>query len=337
MRDIDEQIDGENYKDIISINCSLKDAGKRIDVVINEYMSEVTRAYIQNLIDGNNVEIKGKNKVKSGNKIKGTEEITVKIPEDVMLDIVPENIPINIIYQDKDMVVINKESNMVVHPAVGNYTGTLVHAVLYHVKDLSSMNGVVRPGIVHRLDKDTSGVIVIAKNDIAHLKLSEMFKEKTMEKTYICICKGNFKEHKGRIENLIGRDKKDRKKMAIVEEGGRVAISNYEVIDSANNFSLVKVKIETGRTHQIRVHMRGINHPIVGDSVYGITGSKEMAKRQMLHAYTLKFNHPITGEQLFFQGEIPEDFKIMAKRLKLNLERLNPDFKEEWDEIKYED
>ncbi len=333
MREIEEK----KIKEIIYINCSLKDAGKRMDMVINDYMTGVTRAYIQNLIDGNNIEIKGKNKVKSGNKIKGTEEIIVKIPEDIMLDIVPENIPINIIYEDKDMIIVNKEPNMVVHPAVGNYTGTLVHAILYHVKDLSSMNGVIRPGIVHRLDKDTSGVIIIAKNDIAHLKLSEMFKEKTMEKTYICICKGNFKENKGRIENLIGRDGKDRKKMAIVEDGGRVAISNYEVIDSGNNFSLVKVRIETGRTHQIRVHMRSINHPIVGDSVYGITGSKEVAKRQMLHAYTLKFNHPITGKELFIQGEIPEDFKIIAKRLKLNLERLNPDFQEEWDRIIDED
>ncbi|MEG2437564.1 MAG: RluA family pseudouridine synthase, partial [Cetobacterium sp.] len=193
--------------------------------------------------------------------------------------------------------------------------------VLYHIKDLSTINGVIRPGIVHRLDKDTSGLIVVAKNDVAHVKLTEMFKDKTIEKRYLCICKGNFKNIKGRIETLIGRDPKDRKKMAVVTENGKVAITNYEVVDSVDNFSLVEVGIETGRTHQIRVHMKSLNHPILGDSTYG--NSDNIAKRQMLHSYYLKFNHPITNEELIIVGDLKEDFKSVAKRLKLDIKKVS--------------
>ena len=207
--------------------------------------------------------------------------------------------------------MINKAPGIVVHPAHGNYTGTLVNALLYHIKDLSTINGVIRPGIVHRLDKDTSGVIVVAKHDEAHTTLSDMFKEKTLEKTYICITKGIFKEKKGRVETLIGRDPKDRKKMAVVNENGKNAISNYEVIDESNNFSLIKVRIETGRTHQIRVHMKYLNHPILGDSTYG-SPTKDI-DRQMLHAYMLKFTHPITKKEMTVIADIPEDFKKAAK------------------------
>ena len=232
----------------------------------------------------------------------------------------PENIPIDIVYEDKDMVIINKDPGVIVHPAQGYYTGTLVNAVLYHIKDLSTINGVIRPGIVHRLDKDTSGLIVIAKNDIAHVKLTDMFKDKTIEKRYVCICKGNFKNIGGRIETLIGRDSKDRKKMAVVTENGKIAITNYEVLDSVQGFSLVDVGIETGRTHQIRVHMKSLNHPILGDEVYG--SSSDLIKRQMLHSYYLKFNHPITGKEMVVLGELKEDFKDVAKRLKLDINKI---------------
>lgn len=304
-------------KEILLYQCTKEDSGKRLDVVLQEFLEE-SRAYIQKLIDEECVKILGKSKIKNGTKIKGDEELEITVPEDEMLDIVPENIPLDIIFQDKDMVVINKKPDMVVHPAQGIYTGTLVNAVLYHIKDLSSINGVIRPGIVHRLDKDTSGIIIVAKNDKAHLKLSEMFKEKTMEKTYICIVKGNFGDKKsGRIETLIGRDPRNRKKMGVVEINGKNAISNYEVLHEVDKFSLVKVTIETGRTHQIRVHMKHLNHPIVGDTVYGLPTN--LASRQMLHAYNLKFNHPITGEPLNIVGDIPEDFKALSKKLKLDL------------------
>lgn len=311
----------KKIRETIEISCEKADAGKRLDVFIQEFFGDATRAYVQKLIEEENIIIEGKSKIKSGLKIKGNERITINIPEDEILDLLPQDIPIDIIYQDGDIAIINKGSNMVVHPAHGNHDGTLVNAILYHIKDLSSINGVIRPGIVHRLDKDTSGIIVIAKNDVAHLKLSEMFKEKTLEKTYICICKGNFRVKEGRIVNLIGRDPKDRKKMAVVDENGKEAISNYTVLDEVNNFSLVKVRIETGRTHQIRVHMRSLNHPIVGDSVYG--NGADIADRQMLHSYILKFRHPIKEHEMIITAPIPEDFRKVAKRLGLDIEKVN--------------
>lgn len=310
----------EKYKEVIEIRVEEKDKGKRLDAFLNEFFEDATRSYIQKLIDNENVSIDNKSKTKSGNKLKGKERIIVKIPEDEVLEVLPENIPIDIVYEDKDMVIINKDPGVIVHPAQGYYTGTLVNAVLYHIKDLSTINGVIRPGIVHRLDKDTSGLIVIAKNDIAHVKLTDMFKDKTIEKRYVCICKGNFKNIGGRIETLIGRDSKDRKKMAVVTENGKIAITNYEVLDSVQGFSLVDVGIETGRTHQIRVHMKSLNHPILGDEVYG--SSSDLIKRQMLHSYYLKFNHPITGKEMVVLGELKEDFKDVAKRLKLDINKI---------------
>ncbi|MDO4588660.1 MAG: RluA family pseudouridine synthase [Fusobacterium sp.] len=311
----------ENIKETITVQANENDKGKRIDSFLNEVIEDATRSYIQKIIDGGYVEITGKKNTKSGNKLKGTETIVVNLPEDETLDLIPENIPLEIIYEDSDIVVINKAPNMVVHPAHGNYNGTLVNALLYHIKDLSTINGVIRPGIVHRLDKDTSGVIVVAKNDEAHTNLSEMFKEKTLEKTYVCIAKGIFKEKSGRIETLIGRDPRDRKKMAVVTENGKIAISNYEVLDESKNYSLVKVRIETGRTHQIRVHMKSLNHPILGDSTYG--NSTDGIKRQMLHSYRLKFIHPISKKEMVVTAPIPEDFKKALNYANLSIEKIN--------------
>lgn len=293
--------------------------GERLDTVIQEFLGE-TRAYVQKIIVENRVEILGNSKIKNSMKLKGDEKIKISIPEDCMLNIEAENLPLNVIREDKDMIIINKTPGMIVHPAQGHTTGTLVNAILYHVKDLSGINGIIRPGIVHRLDKDTSGVIIIAKNDKSHLKLSDMFKERQIEKTYICIVKGIFSAKVGRVETLIGRDPVFRKKMAVVEENGKNAITNYEVIDESGNFSLVKVRIETGRTHQIRVHMKFLNHPIIGDSVYG--NESEYGKRQMLHAYNLKFNHPIEEQKMDIYAEIPEDFNESIRKLKLNLSLL---------------
>ena len=311
----------ENIKETITVQANENDKGKRIDSFLNEVIEDATRSYIQKIIDGGYVEITGKKNTKSGNKLKGTETIVVNLPEDETLDLIPEDIPLEIIYEDSDIVVINKAPNMVVHPAHGNYNGTLVNALLYHIKDLSTINGVIRPGIVHRLDKDTSGVIVVAKHDEAHTTLSDMFKEKTLEKTYVCIAKGIFKDKSGRIETLIGRDPRDRKKMAVVTENGKIAISNYEVLDESKNYSLVKVRIETGRTHQIRVHMKSLNHPILGDATYG--NSTDGIARQMLHAYRLKFTHPISKKEMVVTAPIPEDFKRAAKFAGLDIEKIN--------------
>ena len=311
----------ENIKETITVQANENDKGKRIDSFLNEVIEDATRSYIQKIIDGGYVEITGKKTTKSGNKLKGTETIVVNLPEDETLDLIPEDIPLEIIYEDSDIVIINKAPNMVVHPAHGNYNGTLVNALLYHIKDLSTINGVIRPGIVHRLDKDTSGVIVVAKHDEAHTTLSDMFKEKTLEKTYVCIAKGIFKDKSGRIETLIGRDPRDRKKMAVVTENGKIAISNYEILDESKNYSLVKVRIETGRTHQIRIHMKSLNHPILGDSTYG--NSTDGIGRQMLHAYRLKFTHPISKKEMVVTAPIPEDFKRAAKFAGLDIEKIN--------------
>lgn len=311
----------ENIKETITVQANENDKGKRIDSFLNEVIEDATRSYIQKIIDGGYVEITGKKTTKSGNKLKGTETIVVNLPEDETLDLIPEDIPLEIIYEDSDIVIINKAPNMVVHPAHGNHNGTLVNALLYHIKDLSTINGVIRPGIVHRLDKDTSGVIVVAKHDEAHTTLSDMFKEKTLEKTYVCIAKGIFKDKSGRIETLIGRDPRDRKKMAVVTENGKIAISNYEVLDESKNYSLVKVRIETGRTHQIRVHMKSLNHPILGDATYG--NSTDGIARQMLHAYRLKFTHPISKKEMVVTAPIPEDFKRAAKFAGLDIEKIN--------------
>ena len=311
----------ENIKETITVQANENDKGKRIDSFLNEVIEDATRSYIQKIIDGGYVEITGKKTTKSGNKLKGTETIVVNLPEDETLDLIPEDIPLEIIYEDSDIVVINKAPNMVVHPAHGNYNGTLVNALLYHIKDLSTINGVIRPGIVHRLDKDTSGVIVVAKHDEAHTTLSDMFKEKTLEKTYVCIAKGIFKDKSGRIETLIGRDPRDRKKMAVVTENGKIAISNYEILDESKNYSLVKVRIETGRTHQIRVHMKSLNHPILGDATYG--NSTDGIARQMLHAYRLKFTHPISKKEMVVTAPIPEDFKRALKFAGLDIEKIN--------------
>jgi len=302
-------------KEILVLNADIEDKGKRLDSYLSEKIEGYTKSYTSKLVENGLVEITDKNKTRPGNKLKGNEEIKVTILEDETLDIVAEDIPLDIIYEDKHLVIINKQPDMVVHPAAGHHTGTLVNAIMYHIKDLSTISGVVRPGVVHRLDKNTSGLIIIAKTNEAHLKLTEMFKEKTIKKTYLAICKNNFKEKEGRVENQIGRSSKDRKKMTVVRDGGKLAITNYEVVNEVEYFSLVKVDLETGRTHQIRVHMQYLNHSILGDDVYGKPSKK--ANRQMLHAYRLEFLHPITGEKMDIVGELPDDFKKVMKNLGL--------------------
>ena len=261
----------ENIKEKFEFEVGSEYEGMRLDKYLSEQIEEATRSYLEKLIDNNYVKVNSKVINKNGRKLKLGEKIEVSIPEEENIDIEAENIFLDIVYENNDFIVINKNYGMVVHPAYGNYTGTLVNALLYYTNNLSSINGNIRPGIIHRLDKDTSGLILVAKNNYAHAKLASMFTDKTIRKTYLCIVKGNFSEENlnGRIENLIGRDSKNRKKMAVVKENGKIAISNYRVIEQVEGYSLVEVAIETGRTHQIRVHMKSINHVILGDSTYG--------------------------------------------------------------------
>ena len=296
-----------------------EETGERIDSFLSG-KTDFTRTRIQQLIKDRNITVNGK-PTKSSYKIEENDEIIIEVPEVETTEIKPENIKIDIVYEDSDIAVINKQAGLVVHPAHGHYSGTLVNALLYHIKDLSGINGEIRPGIVHRLDKDTSGLIVIAKNDKVHTALTEMFQEKKIRKTYLAILKGKLNKSEGKIVTQIGRDKNDRKKMTVIDDAakGKNAITNYRVISQNNLFTLVKVNIETGRTHQIRVHMRHLGYPILGDSVYG---RKDNEKRQMLHAYKLEFIHPVTGRQMEFIGEIPEDFQKALKKSDLKIDEI---------------
>ena len=296
-----------------------EETGERIDSFLSG-KTDFTRTRIQQLIKDRNITVNGK-PTKSSYKIEENDEIAIEVPEAETTEINPENIKIDIVYEDSDIAVINKQAGLVVHPAHGHYSGTLVNALLYHIKDLSGINGEIRPGIVHRLDKDTSGLIVIAKNDKVHTALTEMFQEKKIRKTYLAILKGKLNKSEGKIVTQIGRDKNDRKKMTVIDDitKGKNAITNYRVISQNNLFTLVKVNIETGRTHQIRVHMRYLGYPILGDSVYG---RKDNEKRQMLHAYKLEFLHPVTGRQMEFIGEIPEDFQKALKKSDLKIDEI---------------
>ena len=296
-----------------------EETGERIDSFLSG-KTDFTRTRIQQLIKDRNITVNGK-PTKSSYKIEENDEIAIEVPEAETTEIKPENIKIDIVYEDSDIAVINKQAGLVVHPAHGHYSGTLVNAILYHIKDLSGINGEIRPGIVHRLDKDTSGLIVIAKNDKVHTALTEMFQEKKIRKTYLAILKGKLNKSEGKIVTQIGRDKNDRKKMTVIDDvtKGKNAITNYKVVSQNNLFTLVKVNIETGRTHQIRVHMRHLGYPILGDSVYG---RKDNEKRQMLHAYKLEFLHPVTGHQMEFTGEIPEDFQKALKKSDLKIDEI---------------
>ena len=291
------------------------EAGQRADVALAA-MLELTRSNMQKLLDEGRA-VKGTKVIKSNYKLKLDDEIIVTLPEPQPLDVQPENIPLDIIYEDEDVVVVNKARGMVVHPAAGNYSGTLVNALLYHCKNLSGINGVIRPGIVHRLDKDTSGIMVCAKNDAAHVSLSEQIQSKTAQRTYLAVVRGNIKTDSGVIETQIARDKDDRKKMAVVKEGGRNAVTEYEVVERFGKYTIVKCKLKTGRTHQIRVHMEYLGYPLVGDPKYSPMKTPFSINGQALHSLTLAFDHPRTGERMEFEAKLPEDLHKVVTRLRL--------------------
>ena len=292
-----------------------KDLGLRIDKYLSEILEGKSRSFIQGLIDSNSILVNEKS-VKSNYKLKINDEIEIKMPKPTELEVKAEKMDLDIIYEDKDIVVVNKEKGIVVHPAPGNYTGTLVNGLLYHCKDLSGINGVIRPGIVHRIDKDTSGVLVIAKNDEAHNKLAVQFKDHSIKREYYALVEGKFSKEEGTIDKPLGRNKRDRLKMAIVSDGKR-AVTHYKVLEQYNNnTSLVKCSLETGRTHQIRVHMASINHPLVGDEVYGSKKQKLKISGQVLHAKTLGFIHPTNNKYIEFDSELPGYYKEVLEKLR---------------------
>lgn len=292
-------------------------AGERIDVVLSNSLEEVSRSYIQKLIETGKLEINGsfcdskKIKVSSGDSVKLT------FPEPEEIEAKPENIPLDVVYEDDELLIINKEKGMVVHPAPGNESGTLVNAVLYHCKDnLSSINGKIRPGIVHRIDKDTSGLIMIAKSDMAHRALAEQLAEHSITRIYEAIVYNNFIEDEGTVDAPIGRDPKNRLRNAVTDISSRNAVTHYKVIERFGKFTHIEAKLETGRTHQIRVHMAHIKHPLLGDQMYGPKKKVLGAETQVLHAKTLGFIHPKTGNYMEFESELPADFLKILNALR---------------------
>lgn len=299
----------------LSFNINSEEEGQRIDKYLSIMIEGKSRSFVQGLIDEKKVKANSK-VIKSNYKIKKGDFIEVEVPEPVELNVSAEEMNLDIVYEDEDVLVVNKEKGIVVHPAPGNYTGTLVNGILHHCSDLSGINGVIRPGIVHRIDKDTSGILVIAKNDEAHNDLAAQFKEHSIKREYYALVEGKFSNVKGSVDKPISRDKKERIKMAINSDGKR-AVTHYEVLEQYDKgVSLVKCTLETGRTHQIRVHMASIGHPLVGDLVYGYKRQKFNIEGQALHAKTLGFIHPRTKEYMEFTSELPNYFKELLEKLR---------------------
>lgn len=292
--------------------------GERIDKFLSCRLEEVSRSYIQKLIKEGHVSVNGK-PIKANYKLGADDEICLEIPEAKEPDILPEDIPLDILYEDQDILVVNKPKGMVVHPAAGHYSGTLVNALMYHCKDsLSGINGVMRPGIVHRIDMDTTGSLLVCKNDEAHRILAEQLKEHTIRREYHAIVYGNLKDDAGTIDAPIGRHPVDRKKMSINHKNGKRAVTHYEVLERFGNFTYIRCRLETGRTHQIRVHMASLHHPLLGDDVYGPSSKPSFSglKGQVLHAKILGIHHPSTGEYMEFDAPLPQYFVDLLQKLR---------------------
>ena len=290
--------------------------GKRIDAFVCEQLGGITRSMVQNWIEQGHVTLASGKTVKKNYKVSAGDEVIVQMPEPQSVEIEPENIPIDIVYEDDDIIIVNKARGMVVHPAVGNWNGTLVNALMYHCGDrLSGINGEIRPGIVHRIDKDTSGLLVVAKNDLAHQSLAEQIACHSAAREYQAIVVGAPREDQGTIDQPIGRHKVDRKKMAIVPDG-RHAVTHYQVLKRFRGYSLLAFQLETGRTHQIRVHMASIGHPIIGDPLYGLKKDRfSNSDGQCLHAWRLSLDHPRTGERMVFEAPLPEYFTAILNKM----------------------
>lgn len=287
---------------------------KRLDIYISEAYKMLSRTAIKRLLEEEKIHVNGKVE-KSSYKVKNGDNIEIEIPDAKETKLEAQNIPVPVIYEDKDIIVVNKPKGMVVHPANGNPDGTLVNAILAMCKgSLSGIGGEIRPGIVHRLDKDTSGLLIVAKNDEAHIKMSKQIQDRKVEKRYIALVRGNVPDNEATIDMPIARSKVDRKKMA-VDKNGKEAVTHFKVLKRYGNYTLLEIKIDTGRTHQIRVHMSYIGYPVVGDSVYSSGKNEFGVEGQMLHARYLKFKHPITGKELNLEAPLPEYFEKIIKQL----------------------
>lgn len=291
--------------------------GSRIDAALAGIVQNLSRSALQKLIEQGGVSVNGQICTEKKRKVEAGDLVEVLVPEPVELDVAAENIPLDIVYEDDDVLVVNKPKGMVVHPAAGNYTGTLVNAVMYHCKGrLSSINGVIRPGIVHRIDKDTSGLLMIAKNDEAHKSLATQLEKHTIKRSYQAIVYNNFTEDEGTVDAPIGRDPSNRLRQAVTYSNSKEAYTTYRVLERFGRFTLIEAVLKTGRTHQIRVHMAYIKHPLLGDTVYGPKKPLYGAQGQMLHAKTLGFVHPSTGEYMEFDSELPEEFQEVLEKLR---------------------
>lgn len=292
------------------------DAGERLDKFVTESTQEdaISRSQIQQWIKNGDVTVDG-SAAKPNYKLSAGETVTLRIPDPVELNIEPEPIPLDVVYEDADVIVVNKPRGMVVHPAPGHYSGTLVNALLHHCRDLSGINGVLRPGIVHRIDKDTSGLLMAAKNDKAHLSLAAQLKAHTVTRKYIAVVHGNVAHDRGTIDAPIGRDPSDRQRFTVTDKNGKEAVTHFIVLDRIQDYTVLELKLETGRTHQIRVHMKYIGHPLVGDPMYGRSKGNPI-EGQALHAGVLGFAHPADGRYLEFAAELPEDMKHLLDVLR---------------------
>lgn len=298
------------------INLTARNSGERIDRFLSKDLENLSRSYLQKLLKDGDIIVNGK-VVKANYKVSQGDEIQVSIPEPETPDILPENIPLDILYEDDDILVVNKPKGMVVHPAPGHYSHTLVNAVMYHCGErLSGINGVLRPGIVHRIDMDTTGSLLICKNDHAHQILAEELKEHSITRRYHAIVHGNIKEDTGTVNAPIGRHPVDRKKMSTKAPNGRHAVTHYKVLERFGDYTYIECELETGRTHQIRVHMSSISHPILGDTVYGPAKCPYKLQGQTLHAKILGITHPTTGEYMEFDAPLPEYFSDLLQRLR---------------------
>lgn len=287
----------------------------RLDKYLSKQFPEQTRSYLQKLIKEGQVLVNGK-LVKSGFQLSKGDEVSVNIPEPKELDVEPQKMDLDIVYEDEDVILINKPKGMVVHPAPGHTTDTLVNGLLYHCKDnLSGINGVARPGIVHRIDRDTTGILIVCKNDLSHNSIAAQLKEHSINRRYRALVHGNLKTDEGTVEGPIGRHPVDRKKMAINERNGKPAVTHYKVLERFGNYTFIECVLETGRTHQIRVHMSSIGHPLVGDEVYGPVKCPFKLQGQCLHAMVLGFVHPRTEEYMEFSAELPEYFESLLRKL----------------------
>lgn len=323
VEDIEDASD--EVEDTVSVEADNSDVGKRLDLFLSEKL-DLTRSAAVKLIESGDVKAENNGNVAKNYKLRASDTFLVTLPKPEVSEALPENIPLDIIYEDEDIIVVNKPKGMVVHPAAGNPNGTLVNALLYHCKNsLSGIGGVIRPGIVHRIDKDTGGLLVVAKNDGAHLFLSEEIKEHKVSRIYYAVALGNFKEDSGTVNAPIGRHPADRKKMAVIRDErqrSREAVTHWSVVERYGQFTLVRCELETGRTHQIRVHLSSIGHPLLGDTVYGGGKTQFEAKNraiisgQCLFAAELHLTHPRTKENMVLKAEFPEDFTSVIEKLR---------------------